>query len=150
MPLLYHYKSMAKKNYKSNIGDAKQVKVKKYLNVIRPAGMFVWLLHSVDKETGTVDLRNFEIDFMVILEAIKDHMSAQCHTEINRIIDKKKSKMNELDLEPRVACIDAWIDFVLGTGYDKEMKRMSHLEKNEQRTNALGEYDETLFSILKI
>ena len=83
---------MAKKNFKSHIEDAIEVKVKKYLYVIRPAGMFVWLLHSVDKNTGKIDLRNFEIDFMVILDAIKDHMSSDCFIEINRIINKKKDK----------------------------------------------------------
>jgi predicted nucleotidyltransferase len=140
---------MAKKNFKSHIEDAIEVKVKKYLYVIRPAGMFVWLLHSVDKNTGKIDLRNFEIDFMVILDAIKDHMSSDCFIEINRIINKKKT-MNELDLEPRISCIDNWIDSVLGTGYDEEMKKISSFEKNFISTNSLEDYDNILFSILNI
>lgn len=45
-PLLFHYRSMAKSNYKTHIQNQKEVKIKKYLYVIRPAGMFIWLLKS--------------------------------------------------------------------------------------------------------
>jgi len=44
MPLIYHYRSMAKSNYKTHIENKDLVKIKKYLYVIRPAGMCEWLL----------------------------------------------------------------------------------------------------------
>ena len=141
LPLLYHYKSMAKSNYKTHIQSKKDVKIKKYLYVIRPAGMLIWLLKKNEAK-----LVNFNIDFLVILEEIREYISEECYQQINRIIEKKKT-IKEMDLEPRIKCIDNWIDTILNDEYQDDFKK---IKEKETREDLLNNLDNVLFSILKI
>jgi predicted nucleotidyltransferase len=138
IPLLYHYKSMAKSNYKAHISEKTNVKLKKYLYVIRPAGMFVWLLKSNS-------LDNFQINFLPILEEIKLDMSDECYANIIQIIEKKKLK-KELDEEPRINSIDKWIEKVLNTEIDNTF--LDSTDKSPTSNNTLDNYDQLLFKIL--
>lgn len=152
IPLLYHYKSMAKKNFKLHIDNKDNVKIKKYLYVIRPAGMFIWLLNSAKNSTKkseqNVDPSNFEINFLVILDAIKETMTEECYSKINEIIVKKKT-MKELDFEPRIKSIDEWIKSVLDDSYQENINNLNKLE-NENSFKSSDEYDQILFSILNV
>jgi len=143
LPLLYHYRSMAMSNFKAHIDGKENVKIKKYLYVIRPAGMFIWLLKKNRNK-----LINFEIDFNIIFDEIKDTFSQDCFEKINEIIEKKKFS-NESDLEPRVACVDEWINGVLGKQYKDDLK-MIEKECCNNKKIFLEDLDQILFRVLNV
>jgi predicted nucleotidyltransferase len=98
-PLLHHYRSMLKSNFKAHIAGKQFVKIKKYMNVIRSAGMFEWVLLLKCEQKGENGDRNFliEIDFNKVLTELKDHIEADCYENILKVIEKKKKLINGLD-----------------------------------------------------
>lgn len=141
-PLLHHYRSMAKANYKTHIQNEKNVKIKKYLYVIRPAGMFEWLLKCRKQENNDL----IEIDFNKVLVDLKEHLNQECFESILNVIEIKRQS-NEMDLKPRIECIDKWIENILNNTNDqiKALEAEQPVEKAE-----LDEYDDLLHSILNI
>ena len=134
---------MAKANYKQHIENKQLVNIKKYLYVIRPAGMVEWL--RIFKRSR----ENFiEIDFLKVLEEIKSHLDTECYDDILKVIEKKK-QVKETDEEPRLKSIDKWIDNVLKLKIDKEdLNDLNYDNKNSE--TSLTIYDEFFFEILKI
>lgn len=141
-PLLHHYRSMAKSNFKTHIQNKTQVKIKKYMYVIRPAGMFQWLLLNQDNWSA-----NFDIDFIKILPSLKESMGVDCYENIIKVIEKKK-QINELDEEPRIESIDKWIDYILNQTDDK-IKEHETNGKNQEKPD-LDDYDQVLHRLLKL
>lgn len=139
LPLLYHYISMAKSNYKKHIENNKNVKIKKYLYVIRPAGMVEWLLLNNKQADKLV-----EIDFKLVLNCIKISLNETCYNDILKVIEKKKN-VKELDEEPRLVAIDEWIEDLFKKKFTKE--DLNDLDENIQ---FLDQYDQYLYSILKV
>lgn len=147
IPLLHHYRSMAKSNYHLHIQKNKEVKIKKYLYVIRPIAMFLWLMNREIK-----DISDFEINLIIILEDLKGSLDSGIYDKICEIIEKKK-KMKELDLEPRISIIDNWIERILGDEYSKKLKELENNSKQKRRDenyNSLDKFDKVLFNILGI
>ena len=138
--LLYHYRSMAKKNFKDHIENKQLVKIKKYLYVIRPTGMFLWLIKC---NSG---FNMFEIDFNKILIELKPHLDSECFENILNVIEKKKT-MKEMDDEPRIKCIDEWIEKII-SNTDSEIKQVETLQEGKKQS--LDEYDLILHSFLSI
>jgi predicted nucleotidyltransferase len=141
-PLLYHYRSMAKSNYKTHIENRERVNLKKYLYVIRPAGMVEWLLKCKDSKRENL----IEIDFNIVLESLKEHLTKECHDNICQIIETKK-KVKESNEEQRIKCIDEWIDRILNKTQD-EIRLVELAQPGEKQS--LDDYDSLLHSILKI
>jgi uncharacterized protein len=140
MPLIYHYRSMAKSNYKTHIENKDLVKIKKYLYVIRPAGMCEWLLKCKKQNKQLV-----KIDFNEVLVELKDFMPLECYENIKDVIEKKKI-VKELDEEPRVKCLDEWIESILK--YTNDDVKLFISDANERKS--LNDYDEVLHSILNL
>jgi predicted nucleotidyltransferase len=143
-PLLYHYRSMAKTNFKTHIENKKEVKIKKYLYVIRPVGMYLWLLNK----NGENCFERFEIDFTKILEEIKDQTSEECYKNIQQIIVKKK-EMKEMDDESRIKCIDEWIENILISSQD-EIKEFEIKNLVNDKKQIMDSYDDLLHSLLGV
>ena len=148
LPLIYHYKSMAKSNYKAHIEHKKNVKVKKYLYVIRPIGMLEWLF-----SLKTSSVNKIEINFLTVLNDLKANMNKECYERIIELIEKKKL-MKELDEEPRIECVDVWLESWLN---DQDIKgKLAAIESKtanitmDSHQGPLADYDNLLFSILNI
>lgn len=105
-PLLYHYKSMAKSNFMKHINNQKDVSSKRYLYVIRPAAMVVWLLNK--KNTKSY----LEIDFNKVLEDIKDVIGDEICEEILKLIEAKKNRA-EHDSCKRIESVDKWLNGII-------------------------------------
>ena len=131
---------MAKSNYKSHIEKKTNVKIKKYLYVIRPAGMVEWLFLQ-KKDTNKL----VEIDFLVVLNDLKDVLDKNVYEDILKVIVKKK-QVKELDEEPRLESIDKWIESLLEKQFPKE--ELNYLDSNNDKL--FDNYDEILFALLSI
>lgn len=143
-PLIHHYRSMAKSNYKKHIDNKSMVNIKKYLYVIRPAGMVEWLL-KCNKDGNKI----VEIDFNVVLNDLKSHLSTECYENIIDII-KKKKLVKELDEEPRVKCLDEWLENIINNStVDNNNNNETTTDGNKQK-QSLDDYDEFLHEILEI
>lgn len=140
IPLCYHYMSMAKSNYKNHVDGKDLVKIKKYLSCIRPAGMLVWLFNN--KRTST---KFIEIDFCKVLSQIKERLSHDCYSKILYVIEKKK-QLKELDEEPRIKCIDEWLENL----FSQKITREDFDKENVKENHTYDAYDEILFRILEI
>lgn len=132
-PLLHHYRSMAKSNYKSFIKGKNEVIMKKYLYAIRPIGMFHWLLNCSQKDDFIY------VNFNKVLNELKPHLNSDVYGKIQEIIEMKK-KSNEVNICPRISCIDNWIENLL------ENTSIQEIEKNE--TNISKMIDEKDFDLL--
>jgi predicted nucleotidyltransferase len=143
-PLMYHYRSMVKTNYKDHIEKRERVKVKKYLYVIRPAGMFEWLSKCNE---GKALADNFDIDYNKILIELKAHLEPACYAEILSVIERKKG-LAELDEVPRIECIDKWIESVLNDRNDELVNIKS--EESNHKKQIMDDYDNFLHHILNI
>lgn len=144
-PLLFHYRSMAKSNYKAHIDQKNKVNIKKYLYVIRPAGMVIWLMNKKSKSIDNKENKFIEIDFNKVLNEIKPNLSDECYEKIVSIIKIKKT-LKEVDEGERIECVDKWIESVLNT---KNEDLLKNDDFNEERLTVDG-YDKLLHSILNI
>lgn len=144
-PLLYHYRSMAKSNFKTHIQNNQKVKIKKYLYVIRPAGMFLWLMKCRDNQNKD---KLIDIDFNKVLIDLKPHLTDECYENIVNIIERKK-KIKELDEEPRIECIDKWLDHIIN-GTNDEMKKLENEQHFEETPTDADKYDALLHSVLNL
>ncbi|CAF0820727.1 unnamed protein product [Brachionus calyciflorus] len=145
-PLLHHYKSMAKANYKAHILSKKDVNIKKYLYVIRPIGMFEWLL-KCHKNFDTISELIY-VNFHRILQDLKIHLDEEVYSNILKIIEiKMQSK--ETDLKDRIKCIDDWIESLLGSD---DLKNIETKEKENLivSDNFGDDLDNFLHLILKV
>ncbi len=140
MPLVYHYRSMAKANYKTHIENKNLVKIKKYLYVIRPAGMVEWLLKCKKQAKQLV-----KIDFNDVLVDLKECIPIEVYSSIKDVIEKKKT-LKELDEEPRVFCLDNWIESILKYT-DDDFKNLNLISKERK---SLDDYDTVLHNLLDI
>ena len=136
-PLLNHYKSMAKSNYISHIKGKNEVEIKKYLYVIRPIGMFKWLLVS-NKNNNFI-----HVNFNKVLEDLRPHLSNDIIEKINEIIYLKKNS-SEKSIGRKIECVDKWIMDTL------ENKSIEEIDKSETNEINDDEYDRILINILKV
>lgn len=137
-PLLKHYQSMAKSNYKSHIFGKNEVIIKKYLYVIRPIGMYQWLLTFSKKNDDLI-----HVNFLKVLDDLKPYLKDDIIEKINEIIYLKK-KSDEKSLGTKIECIDEWIEKLL------EKESIEEIEKNETNEINEEEYDQILLDILKV
>ncbi|MEH7331821.1 nucleotidyltransferase domain-containing protein [Neobacillus drentensis] len=100
---LHHYLNMAKGNYRDYL-QGEHVKIKKYFYVLRPILACKWI-----EKYNTVPPNEFQ-------ELVKDLLEdGQLKDEINTLL-VRKIKGDELNLEPKVAAINEFIE--------KEIKRI--------------------------
>lgn len=93
---IYHYFSMAKRNYRSMVrGDS--VRTKKYFYVLRPLLCVIWL----EKELGVVPT-----EFQALVKGILP--DGELQTAINELIEEKKSGA-EMDERPAIPVISQFI-----------------------------------------
>jgi len=93
---IYHYRSMAKTNYRGYL-RSDLVPLKKYFYVLRPLLSIKWL------ETGQCPA---PIEFHRILELIDDEMLLQA---INELLEKKRVN-KEMELSPAIPIINDFIE----------------------------------------
>lgn len=107
--LYYHYLNMAKKNWEMHIKDKKIILYKKYLYVIRPLLMLMYIeSKSYEKLKSEMIIVN---DFYKLLQIIKDmdeyHMSTELLAEIDYLVDIKQT--NKGYEGPPLICMNEWI-----------------------------------------
>ncbi|MDN3015018.1 nucleotidyltransferase domain-containing protein [Paenibacillus sp. BSR1-1] len=94
---LHHYLNMAKGNYRDYL-QVEHVKIKKYFYVLRPILACKWI-----EKYNTVPPNEFQ-------ELVKDLLKeGQLKDEINTLL-MRKIKGDELNLEPKVAAINEFIE----------------------------------------
>ena len=94
---LYHYLNMAKNNYREYLQGA-EVKIKKYFYVLRPILACKWI-----EKHQTIP----PIDFQELVQAIVPN--GKLKDAIEQLL-KRKMIGDELDLEPRIQVINAFLD----------------------------------------
>ena len=122
---IYHYLHMAEGNYRSYIEGRDEVRVKKYLYVLRPLLACNWI-----REVGTMP--PMEID--KTLELIKKPLW-KAHAEINELLLRKKSG-DELGLGPKNDLLNIYIQHNLGLYNDY----VRSLKSEVLQTEPLSEY----------
>lgn len=94
---LYHYLSMAKGNYRDYLRE-EMVRTKKYFYVLRPLLAIMW----VEQRRGPVPM-----EFERLMDALVT--DAGLRTAIDELLMRKRSG-EELNLEPRVPALNAFIE----------------------------------------
>ena len=92
---IYHYLSMAKKNYREYLKDDR-VRVKKYFYVLRPVLACRWIL---DKQTPP----------MLFSELANAFLDGKVASAVNELLRLKK-ETSELGLAPRIEVINEYLD----------------------------------------
>jgi len=110
---LYHYHSMACGNWRTNIDNRTQVKLKKYFYVLRPL-----LMHKIIKNEQNINT----IVFLEVLEACKTQLPQTVYDEVLKLYKQKCSGTSEKDLIARNEVLDDWIRQELKTQKPKGVK----------------------------
>ena len=97
---IYHYRSMAKTNYRGYLRD-EMVPLKKYFYVLRPLFAIRWL-----EKYGTAA----PIEFNRVLEVIKDN---ELLDTVNELLEKKKVSEEKM-LAPAIPVLNKFIESELG------------------------------------
>ena len=103
LPLIMHYKSMARKHYEDYMHKQSQVRIKKYLVMVRSCGMIKWLLNCKEHDD------DIEIDFIDVIEDIRPFISRSLLEEIYYLIDEKKESEDSCEAINRIRLLDDWI-----------------------------------------
>jgi predicted nucleotidyltransferase len=97
---VYHYLNMARGNYREYLkGD--EVKLKKYLYVVRPLMVCDWLINK-----GSIPPVNFD---ELLNYYFRDRESSELEEVVKDLV-KRKIEGEELATGPRVATINNWIE----------------------------------------
>lgn len=130
---IYHYRSMAKTNYRSYLREEK-VPLKKYFYVLRPLLAVRWI-QEYDKAPP--------IEFETLLGMLRAH-EEQVALEIQVLLDKKRM-LPELGLSPAVPALNSFIERELAADLAHVPKKSySHLitdELNRLFHKVLAEYE---------
>jgi len=103
---IYHYLHMAEGNYRQYIKDKDQIRVKKYLYVIRPLLACNWIMQK--GEMAPMEINK-------TLETIKPLHKA--YAEVSKLLELKRNGA-ELDLGPTNDILNIFIDHNLGLFYE--------------------------------
>lgn len=122
---IYHYRSMAKKNYRGYLRDD-MVPMKKYFYVLRPLLAVKW----IEKYNESPPL-----EFEKLRETIRENVSLQ--NEINRLLVKKKQG-DEKQLIPRIDILNNFIE--------NEITRIEAFTDKPLRENSSMKMLNTLFT----
>ena len=173
VPLLDHYRSMAKYYYKNEIETQQNVSLRNYFYVIRPVLMLEWSAHKhhlkatmndKDKKnstTGVGHVKLMETNFTLMFNDLKGVMKDEVHAAVMTLLDKKKRSKRTRTVE-RVKCVDEWIESALAD-YAKLFARIrdqsatkQQQQQKEQKPNQssndvdLHKFDPILHSVLKV
>ncbi len=124
---IYHYRSMAKTNYRGYL-RADFVPLKKYFYVLRPLLSIKWL--ETKKSVAP-------IEFHCLLELLDDRSVLQA---VDELLEKKKS-MEEMALAPAIPILNNFIE--------SELNRLEsfHLIRSERETG-MSQLNELLHAVL--
>jgi predicted nucleotidyltransferase len=99
--LAHHYRSIASGQWRREIADRTDVRLKKYFYVIRPLLSYQWVLANASPPPMQID---------ELLAAVQvDH---QLRADVEKLIVMKR-ETPELGLGSRIPVIDAWIEHML-------------------------------------
>lgn len=142
-PLIFHFKSMAK-SIKEKTSKSETIDVKKYLSIIRPAGLAVWLVKcrcdSLDQS------KLLEVDFNKVLADLKSHMSLECYRDILELVELKKSNNPETEIK-RSLWVEDWIENNVFKISSNEIK--SNFETTQHICD-ITSYDQIFYEILNV
>lgn len=104
---IYHYRSLAAKQWDQQVEGKSEIKLKKYLYILRPAMVLRWIRHHPD----VIPPMNFH-DLMAGVDLPPD-IRAQLDDLLAR-----KSKAKEIGLSPRWPDLDAFIQSELSWAFE--------------------------------
>ncbi|MDT0595754.1 nucleotidyltransferase domain-containing protein [Glaciecola petra] len=124
---IYHYRSMAKTNYRGYLRDA-LVPLKKYFYVLRPLFSIKWL-----EKYGSVA----PIEFHKVLELVED---PELLETIHQLLEKKKISEEKM-LAPKISVLNNYIE--------TELNRLEDIKvPKAQRVTEMAKLNELLHSVL--
>lgn len=119
----YHYLSMAKHNYREHM-RTEEVKLKKYLYILRPVLGCLWLA----RDLGPVPMR-----FETLVETIVDDRTLKA--DINQLVAQKKAG-TELGVGTRIPSISNFLE----SEFEHILERASELEVMKGSKSGLDEF----------
>ena len=125
LPMLQHYRSMARRHYEEYVKEKCQVRIKKYLVIVRCCGMIKWLLKCKRDD-------EIQIDFIEVLNDIKRITGNYLMDEINFLIEKKRESQDKYDCMNRIKALDSWISFYIndqGQNFEKIKQKECDIEE---------------------
>lgn len=123
---LYHYRSQAAKYWDIYVKDQEQIKLKKYLYILRPAMVIRWIRMNPD----IIPPMNF-IDLMDGVD-----LPASIRAQLDEII-VKKSTLKELGFSPRWPDLDVFIQDELTWAFDNTANFKSEKTQKLPEANTL-------------
>ena len=85
------------------VNENNKINTKKYVNIIKGAGMLDWLLKNDSLNNSKI----IEIDFNNVLNELKPSMKNESYESLISLIERRKSGQY-IDEEP-IKCVDEWI-----------------------------------------
>ncbi len=120
---IYHYRSMAKTNYRGYLKDS-VVPIKKYFYVLRPLLAIRWL-----QEYGTPA----PIEFEILRKTIDSH--SELNQEISRLLERKKASL-EKEIAPAIVPLNQFIESEL-TRLEELVPVAPDLNRDMDKLNAI-------------
>ena len=114
LSLMYHYRNMATSNFKQHIKENDKPRCKKYLYVIRPVAMLLYIMNNDQKSISNM---NFCIDLHSVLDMVRDTIDPEIIKNIYEVIANKQS--SESNEGTRYPLIDDWINDIIADFDDK-------------------------------
>jgi hypothetical protein len=108
LPLLKHDRAMARRHFYEYVDKKCQVRIKKYMVMLRCCGMIRWLLNFNFKDDD-----DLEINFIKVVSDITPFINKRIMKEIEFVIEKKKESENKYDAMNRIKLLDEWILFYI-------------------------------------
>lgn len=125
---IYHYRSMAKANYRGYLRD-EMVPIKKYFYVLRPLLSIMWL-ERYQKPAP--------IEFEKLRQIVSDR--TELNSQISHLLERKKRSL-EKEFAPPIPEINEFIEF--------ELKRLESFSNNtEKGEQAMGELNALFHKVL--
>lgn len=105
--IFYHYSSLATKNYRTFVLGNSDVICKKYVYIIRPILMVLYMKKIEENEIKVKDDNLIICDFFDLLEIMSDQISPKVFDEIKRIVNLKKTRIKTI---PSSDILNEWIN----------------------------------------
>jgi predicted nucleotidyltransferase len=103
--LYYHYLNMAKKNWEMHIKDKKEILYKKYLYVMRPLLMLIYIQSDIK---GDVMIINDFYDLLKIIKSMNEYLSVDLLEEMDKLIYYKQHDKGYIG--PPLIIMNRWIE----------------------------------------
>lgn len=144
VPLVFHYASMARRVFLSDIDGRLRASTKKYLYVVRGVLMMEWQFFQSSRDVDECTSALLNLDFRSVFTALSEVIPHSCASWVLHAMEMKLRAVDEMD---RVPALDDWMRSCLEPA---NLNTRIKLVLKEKKTLPVAVFDDFFLKVFEL